>query len=454
MKHTNVEWLGEVPEHWYVTRGKNLFTKVDRPVREGDEVVTCFRDGSVTLRKNRRTRGFTESLKEIGYQGIRIGDLVIHAMDVSAGAVGVADSDGKGTPVYAVCEPKSNADAHYHAFVIREMARNQWILSLATGIRERSTDFRFGTYASQRVPLPPLPEQKAIVRYLNYFDRRIRRYMAAKQKLIVLLEEQKQAIIHRAVTRGLDSNVSLKDSGVEWLGKVPERWDVRRLKYCINRFYAGGTPNSVVENFYCVSGEGIPWLLIADMTGKRRIWHTQKAITEAGRASRGLELLPVGTILYSMYASIGTVSILEIDAAVNQAIIGMQPQKEKLDAEYCLYYLEFIRLHIVRLSAASTQANLNAEKVRNLPMFLPPLPEQTAIVEYLDKATATIDTAITRARREIELLNEYRTRLTADVVTGKIDVREAAAGLPDEPETPPDDTLPDELSVAHEEAAQ
>ena len=171
-----------MPEHWYVTRGKNLFTKVDRPVREGDEVVTCFRDGSVTLRKNRRTRGFTESLKEIGYQGIRTGDLVIHAMDAFAGAVGVADSDGKGTPVYAVCEPKPNADAHYHAFVIREMARSQWILSLATGIRERSTDFRFGTYASQRVPLPPLPEQKAIVRYLNYFDRRIRRYIAAKAK--------------------------------------------------------------------------------------------------------------------------------------------------------------------------------------------------------------------------------------------------------------------------------
>ncbi|MGQ4808336.1 hypothetical protein NKDENANG_01718 [Candidatus Entotheonellaceae bacterium PAL068K] len=157
MKDSGMPWLGEVPGHWDLERGKSLFTKVERPVRETDEVVTCFRDGAVTLRKKRRIQGFTESLKEIEYQGIRAGDLVIHAMDAFAGAVGVADSDGKGTPVYAVCEPKPNADAHYHAFVIREMARSQWIPALATGIRERSTDFRFGTYASQRVLGPTLP---------------------------------------------------------------------------------------------------------------------------------------------------------------------------------------------------------------------------------------------------------------------------------------------------------
>ena len=104
-KDSGVEWLGAVPAHWEMERGKWLFRKMDRPVREADEVVTCFRDGVVTLRKNRRVRGFTESLQEIGYQGIRRGDLVIHGMDAFAGAIGVADSDGKGTPVYLVCAP-------------------------------------------------------------------------------------------------------------------------------------------------------------------------------------------------------------------------------------------------------------------------------------------------------------------------------------------------------------
>ena len=146
-------------------RGKWLFRKMDRPIREADEVITCFRDGIVTLRKNRRVRGFTESLKEIGYQGIRRGDLVIHGMDAFAGAIGVADSDGKGTPVYSVCEPGPTANAQYYAYALREMARSQWIQSLTKGIRERSTDFRFGGFGSQLLPLPPLPEQAAIVRF-------------------------------------------------------------------------------------------------------------------------------------------------------------------------------------------------------------------------------------------------------------------------------------------------
>ena len=154
-KASGIPWLGDVPSHWEAERGKRLLTKMERLVRDTDEVVTCFRDGTVTLRKNRRTEGFTESLKEIGYQGIRVGDLIVHAMDAFAGSVGVSDSDGKGTPVYSVCRPKPNANAHYYAVVVREMARNQWIAALATGIRVRSTDFRYSTLGTQLLPLPP-----------------------------------------------------------------------------------------------------------------------------------------------------------------------------------------------------------------------------------------------------------------------------------------------------------
>ena len=228
MSGSGVPWLGEVPAHWRIERGKWLFRKMDRPVREADEVVTCFRDGVVTLRKNRRVSGFTESLKEIGYQGIRRGDLVIHGMDGFAGAIGVADSDGKGTPVYSVCKPGpgSTAMAKYYAHALREMARSHWIHALTRGIRERSTDFRFQNFGSQHLPCPPLSEQAAIVRFLDHADRRIRRYIRAKQKLIALLEEQKQAIIHQAATGQIDVRTgrpypAYKSSGVEWLGDVP-----------------------------------------------------------------------------------------------------------------------------------------------------------------------------------------------------------------------------------------
>jgi type I restriction enzyme S subunit len=239
-KDSGFSWLGGIPEHWRMERAKWLFRKMDRPIRDADDVITCFRDGIVTLRKNRRVRGFTEALKEIGYQGIRRGDLVIHAMDAFAGAIGVADSDGKGTPVYSVCEPRPGVNAHYYAYAVREMARSQWIQALAKGIRERSTDFRFDDFGSQRVPLPPLPEQTAIVRFLDHADRRIRRYIQTKRRLIKLLEEQRQAIIHHAISRGVDPDVRVKSSCVEWLGDVPAHWEVLPLSRLSSRASAAG----------------------------------------------------------------------------------------------------------------------------------------------------------------------------------------------------------------------
>ena len=159
---TPVPWIEKMPLHWKLERGKNLYQKMQRPTNDMDGVVTCFRDGTVTLRKNRRTTGFTESLKEIGYQGIRKGDLVIHVMDAFAGSIGVSDSDGKGTPVYSVCQARGDSNNQYYALLLREMARTGFIQSLYKGIRERSSDFRFEIFSAQFYPVPPRPEQDQI----------------------------------------------------------------------------------------------------------------------------------------------------------------------------------------------------------------------------------------------------------------------------------------------------
>lgn len=233
----DVAWVETLPAHWRTERAKWLFTKMDRPVRTEDGVVTCFRDGVVTLRKNRRLRGFTEALFEFGYQGIRKGDLVIHAMDAFAGAVGVSDSDGKGTPVYSVCQPKAGVNSKYYAHIVREMARSHWILALSRGIRERSTDFRFETFARQRVPLPPVDEQVQITRFLDHANGRIERAIRAKRKLIALLNEQKQVATNHAVTRGLDSANPLKPSGLSWLGDFPKHWEfVPLVQYSVRSY--------------------------------------------------------------------------------------------------------------------------------------------------------------------------------------------------------------------------
>ena len=204
MKPSGIDWIGEIPEHWKLLRAKNMFQRMNRPVRPEDETITCFRDGQVTLRKRRRLEGFTESFKEIGYQGIRKGDLVIHQMDAFAGSIGVSDSDGKGTPVYICLQPKGSENNFYYAYLLREMARTGYIKSLYRGIRERSSDFRFETLAKLFLPIPPASEQRAIVDYLQDKTSKIDKLITEKTREMEYMKELRQRIISDAVTGKID----------------------------------------------------------------------------------------------------------------------------------------------------------------------------------------------------------------------------------------------------------
>ena len=202
LKDSGVEWIGQVPEHWDVQRSKFIFKKIERKVNEEDQIVTCFRDGQVTLRANRRTEGFTNALKEHGYQGIRKGDLVFHGMDAFAGAIGISDSDGKATPVYSVCLPhdKQKIDVYFYAYYLRNLALSGFISSLAKGIRERSTDFRYSDFAELLLPIPPYLEQQKIADYLDKQTSKIDRAIALKTAHIEKLKEYKNVLINDVVT--------------------------------------------------------------------------------------------------------------------------------------------------------------------------------------------------------------------------------------------------------------
>lgn len=306
-KESGLPWLGHVPGHWRSERAKWLFTKMARPVRAEDEVVTCFRDGTVTLRKNRRLRGFTEAAVEHGYQGIRKGDLVIHGMDAFAGAIGVSDSDGKGTPVYNVCRPRPGIDARYYAHLVREMSQSQWILALAKGIRERSTDFRFEMFANQRVPLPPPAEQAAIVRFLAWANGRLERTIRAKRKVIALINEQKQAIIHRAVTRGLDSSVPLKPSGSRWFPELPAGWEALTLRRVITSAIDGPHFSPQYHD------AGIPFLSARNVRPDRWILSDAKFISEADYIEFSKRVRPeVGDVLYTKGGTTGVARAVDL----------------------------------------------------------------------------------------------------------------------------------------------
>lgn len=197
-KDSNVQWIGMMPSHWTTIRGKYILNYVQKPVREGDGVITCFRDGEVTLRSNRREEGFTMSDKEIGYQGIDIGDLVVHGMDGFAGAIGISDSRGKASPVLNVLDTKQNK--RYIMYYLRSMAYSDVFLALSTGIRVRTCDLRWNKLAELLYPVPPIAEQNEIVVYIDAELEKINDILSSKEEQLSILEDYKKTLIYEYVT--------------------------------------------------------------------------------------------------------------------------------------------------------------------------------------------------------------------------------------------------------------
>lgn len=198
MKDSGIEWIGEIPQAWDVRKGKYVLQYLQKPVRIGDEVITCFRDGQVTLRGNRREDGFTMADKEIGYQGIDEGDLVVHGMDGFAGAIGISDCRGKASPVLNVLDTQQNK--RYVMFYLRSLAYRDVFLALSTGIRVRSCDLRWNKLAELFYLIPPLAEQKQIVAKIDEMLAKVDALIAEKQNQLATLEEYKKSVIFEYVT--------------------------------------------------------------------------------------------------------------------------------------------------------------------------------------------------------------------------------------------------------------
>ena len=228
--------------------------------------------------------------------------------------------------------------------------------------------------------------------------------------------------IEQARPRRLRPYPAYKDSGVEWLGEIPSHWNLKRLKNGVARLESGGTPESDNVTYWTDEEHGIPWVAISDMTRDFHLHVTAKRISEEGRMSKRLRILPAGTLLYSMYASLGRVALLETEAVINQAILGVVPRESEALRDYLRWWFEFMQAHVQMLSSSNTQDNLSAERVRNMPVVLPiAIEEQRAIAAFLDRETAKIDGLVKRKERLIELLQEKRTALITRAVTRGLD---------------------------------
>ena len=401
MKDSGVPWLKEIPVNWKVERGKNVLALQKRPVRDNDEVVTCFRDGEVILRSLRRTEGFTMSDKEIGYQGINEGDIVIHGMDGFAGAMGVSKSTGKGSPVLIVCTPKYDAIPQYIIYYLRALAMTDVFVALATGIRERSCDLRWNKVSELEFIMPSSSEQQAIVEFLDRKCTEVDEMIALQEQIIEELKAYKQSVITEAVTKGLNPAAPMRDSGIEWIGSIPEYWEVKRLKYLCSIKTGnkdtqdadkdGAYPFYVRSPFverstsYSFEGEGI--LMAGDGAGAGRVFHHA----------------------FGKYA-------------VHQRVYRLSDIKH-INSNYLFYYISNLFNKVMDMgSAQSTVPSVRLPMLTNFRVCCPDIEEQQAIADYLDEKCGEIDKLIAIKQSKIDSLKEYKKSIIYEYVTGKREI--------------------------------
>ena len=429
MKDSGIEWIKQIPTGWSTTRGKNILQLMKRPPEADDEVITCFRDGEVTLRRNRREEGFTFSDKEIGYQGIKKGDLVIHGMDGFAGAIGISDSDGKGSPVLVVCTTKENA--RYLVYYLRTLAMQDVFLALATGIRERSCDLRWNKIADLLFPVPALNEQCRIADYLDRKCSQIDAIIARQQEVIDKLKAYKLSVITEAVTKGLNPDVPMKNSGVEWIGEIPEHWKVCRLKNVLqqikNAVKVGPFGSQLKTNDYVDAGY---WVYTQRTVLDKNFDSNDTFIScEKYRDMEGFKV-EADDILITTRGTGTTGHIAKVPQNFFEGILHPCLMRIKLDESICKYdylfylfeYASFIRNQIDFASNTSSLPVLYSYTLNNIWITLPSVNEQLQIATALNEVAAKIDNIIIKRQQVIDSLIDYKKSLIYEVVTGKKEV--------------------------------
>ena len=430
-KPSGVEWLGDVPEHWEVRRLKDVGSLKGGAgfphsyQGESTKTLPFFKVGD--MGRERNARGMEKWQHTVSLDTAeKLGAYVFPPNAIVFAKVGAALMLNRRR---LIIRP-SCIDNNMMGFVPSEVSHD-WMLYWL-GIIDLGMLANPGAVPSvneaqvgQIVTLvPPILEQRKIVRYLGYVDRRARRYISAKRKLIALLEEEKQFVVSQAVTRGLDPHVPLKPSGVDWLGDMPAHWEVQRVKFLYRE----------ADERSATGSEGL--MSVSHKTG---VTPRKRNVTMFLAGSNvGYKICRPGDIVVNtMWAYMAALGVARQEGLVSPSYGVYRPtRRDLLNNDYVD---SLLRTEAHRSAYLSRSKGITASRLRLYPesflgmsLLCPPVAEQAAIVAYLDKATADIDGAIARTGRQIELVQEYRTRLIADVVTGKLDVREVAAQLPDE----------------------
>ncbi len=447
-KDSGVPWLGDVPEHWEVIAGRVCLQKVYRPnVGLVESTVLSLSYGQIIVKPKEKLHGLVPASFET-YQIVEPGEIVCRPTDLQNDQTslrfGRARCRGIITSAYICLKTHNNLVREYGYLLLHAYDLKKVFYGLGSGLRQ-NLDWR--DFKNLPCLLPPLPEQTAIVRFLDWADSRIRRVIRARKRRIKLLEEYKQALINQAVTGKIDvrtgkSYPKYKNSGVEWLGKVPEHWEVRRLRQ-VARMLVSNVDKHTKEGEIAVR-----LCNYLDVYKNERITADIKFMLATAPPDKIKRFrLRCGDVAITkdseIWNDIGVPALIEYEApdlVYGYHLAILRPYRNQLVGLYLLRALQSqgvaTQLHVA--ANGVTRFGLSHNAIKNAQIPVPPLSEQTVIVEFLDEQTEKIDATVAATRRVIELLGEFRTRLIADVVTGKLDVREAAArlsGLPNKLET-------------------
>ena len=424
----DLPWLGCVPATWKIKRAKSYFSLIDLRSKEGaEELLTVSASDGIRKRREKAVTMF-QAASYAGHKLCWPGDLVVNSLWAWATGLGFSQYHGIVSTAYSVyrLRPELADDFEYFHHLLRSRAYDWEFTVRSKGIWISRLQLTDESFFDMPILLQPNEDRKAIVRFVRHLDLRVNRLLKTKRRLIELLTEQKQAIIHRAVTRGLDPDVPLKSSGVEWLGDVPMHWAVLRLKQVASIALSNVDKKSVEGEVKVRLCNYTDVYYNSEITSSLNFMEATAPSDQAKRFQ-----LKVGDVLITKDSE--TPEDIAVPAIVTEALDGvvcgyhlaMLRPKKLLQGKYLAHVLANspCRDHFHTSAHGVTRYGLSLDGIGTAPILLPPLAEQNEIADYIGRETAPFEKAIAKAKSEIDFIREYRTRLVSDVVTGQLDVR-------------------------------
>ena len=425
-KASGLDWLGKVPAHWEIKKAKYLYKEMQSRSLDGSEDLLSVSQYTGVTRSTlvESERGY--SLE--GYRKVASGDLVINIMLAWMGALGVSNYVGIVSPAYCVYRAHAEYNPKFFGYLFQTPRYLAEFARCSHGIVESRWRMYTEDFFNVTCLLPTREEQNAIVAFLDRKLAEIDRFIANKERFIALLKEQKTAIINKAVTRGIDPDVPMKPSGIEWLGEIPASWEEVRLKWYV-AFVTSGSRGWA--DYY--SDNGVIFLRIGNLSSESielKLDSIQRV--DLPNKVEGIRTrVKQNDVLVSITASIGSIGLVASnleEAYVNQHIALLRLKDGWIDSKWLAYCLHSVvgKRQFNTLVYGGTKDGLSLDDVRNIVVLSPPLKEQNRIVSFIEASQLKIDSTVKKAQREIDLIKEYRTALIDAAVTGKIDVRAAS----------------------------